>query len=316
MDALTAEKGTRIIFDHCSTSWSVDENLSTSVQPGDGQLGKVTVQWCIIGESLNCSVHNSPACHGYGTLAKGGYGAEYSYHHNLYIHNNSRNPYPGNYNDVSVDPAGLTFDFRNNVIYNWMNDYAGYNTQSGANSLTKMNFIGNYYKEGLNSVGSYAFFERVLASRGYFSANWMNTGYPADPWSLVKWDPGWNSSQIAAFKMSSPFAVSESITVDDALTAYSRVLADAGATHPKRDPVDARLVNDVINGTGHIINDETEVGGWPILNSTTPPIDTDHDGMPDSWETAHGLNPYDANDNKLDRDSDGYTNIEEYLNQI
>ena len=318
MDSLTAESGTRIIFDHCSTSWSVDENLSTSVQTyaGAGQLGKVTVQWCIIGESLNCSVHNSPTCHGYGTLAKGGYGAEYSYHHNLYIHNNSRNPYPGNYNDISVDPVGLTFDFRNNVIYNWMNDYAGYNTQSGANSLTKMNFIGNYYKAGLNSVGNYAFFERVLASRGYFSANWMNTGYPADPWSLVKWDPGWNASQIAAFKMTSPFPVSESVATDDALTAYSRVLADAGATRPKRDLVDTRLVNDVIYGTGHIINDETEVGGWPTLNSTTPPLDTDHDGMPDSWETTHGLNPNDANDNKLDRDSDGYTNIEEYLNQL
>ena len=198
-----------------------------------------------------------------------------------------------------------------------MNDYAGYNTQGlGANSLTKMNFVGNYYKEGLDSVGSYAFFERVSNSRGYFSANWMNTGYPADPWSLLKWDPGWSSSTIAAFKMSSPFAVNESIALDDALTAYSRVLADAGATKPARDAVDVRIVNDVINGTGHIINDENDVDGWPVLNSTTPPVDTDHDGMPDSWETAHGLNPNDINDGKLDRNDDGYTNVEEYINSL
>ena len=97
--------------------------------------------------------------------------------------------------------------------------------------------------------------------------------------------------------MSSPFTLSESVTTDDALTAYSEVLADVGAVRPARDAVDNRLVNDVINGTGHIINDETDVGGWPTLNSTTPPVDTDHDGMPDAWETARGLNPNDANGN-------------------
>ena len=132
-DCLGVDRGHNIIIDHCSTSWSIDELLSCGVvgasTPVEDHPGNLTVQWCIIGESLDCSVHNSPACHGYGTLAKAGYGNELTYHHNLYMHNRSRNPYPGNYNDISNDPAGLTFDFRNNVIYNWMNEYAGYNTQ-------------------------------------------------------------------------------------------------------------------------------------------------------------------------------------------
>ena len=316
MDSLSVGSGTNIIIDHCSTSWSVDENLSTSVGQSGPKLDKVTVQWCLIGESLNRSVHTSPAAHGYGTLAKGGYGAEYSYHHNLYVHNNSRNPYPGNYNDVSIDPQGLAFDFRNNVIYNWMNPYAGYNTQNRANSVTRMNFIGNYYKPGPNSGGRRAFFQRVLASRGYFDANWMADGYPKDPWQLVMWDSKWTPQQIAAFKLSSPVPMSEVPPTETAEAAFRRVLADVGATRPKRDPVDARLVKDVEAGTGKIIDDEAEVGGWPELKSAPAPVDSDHDGMPDTWETSRKLNAKDSADSSRDRDGDGYSNLEEYLNEL
>ncbi len=316
MDSITVVGGTNIIIDHCSATWSVDENLSSSVQPRGPRVDKVSVQWCIIGESLNRSAHSSPAAHGYGTLAKGGYGMEYSYHHNLYLHNNSRNPYPGNYNDVSADPQGLTFDFRNNVIYNWMNPYAGYNTQAGANSVTRMNFVGNYYKPGPNSGGRHAFFQRVLASRGYFEGNWMADGYPADPWSLVMWDPKWTPAQIAAFKLSAPTPVSEICPTEDAVAAYRRVIADVGATRPKRDAVDTRLVNDVITGGGKIIDDESEVGGWPELRSAPPPYDADRDGMPDDWERERGLDARDASDGRRDRDGDGYTNLEEYLNEL
>ncbi len=316
-DCISVGQGQNIILDHCSTSWGVDETLSTSVptSAGPGHLDKVTVQWCLITESLNCSTH-SEGCHGYGTLAKGCYGAQYSYHHNLYAHHMSRNPYPGNYKDVSVDPEGLTFDFRNNVVYNWMGPYAGYNTQNGANSVTKMNFIGNYYKQGPNSTDNDAFFERVLASSGYFSGNWMDSGYPADPWSLVRFDSDWTSGQISAFKLSSPTPVSDEVTTEDAVTAYQRVLADAGASLPVRDAVDRRIVRNVEDANGYIINDEDEVGGWPVLASGTPPVDSDHDGMPDEWEIARGLNPNDSSDNAAVWDEDGYTNVEEYLNYL
>jgi hypothetical protein len=315
-DCISVGGGSHIMIDHCSATWSVDECLDTSVGTRGPVLDKATVQWCLIGESLNRSVHTSPASHGYGTLAKGGYGTEYTYHHNLYVHNNSRNPYPGNYNDISIDPVGLTFDFRNNVIYNWMNPYAGYNTQNRAVSVTRMNFVGNYYQRGPNSDGNFAFFQRVPTSKGYFADNWMNGSGPADPWALVMWDNKWDAAQKAAFRQAAALPVSEPLPQEDAAVAYRRVLAHAGATRPRRDPVDTRLVRDVAEKTGRIIDDETEVGGWPLLASTAPPADADHDGLPDAWETTRGLDPHDAADGSRDRDGDGYTNIDEYLNEL
>jgi hypothetical protein len=319
MDALGAESGHRIIFDHCSASWSVDESLSTSVQPGFNYLFDVTVQWCMISEALDCSVHNSPACHGYGTLAKGGYGANYTYHHNLYAHNKGRNPYPGNYVIYTTDPCGLTFDFRNNLIYNWTGPYAGYDTQaSPAHSIVKMNFVGNYYKPGLDSTIDDIFYmgPNLEECRGYFSANWFNGSYPSDPWSVLRWGTGWTSGEIAAFKLAESTSVNEPIPPEDAETAYQRVLAGAGATLPARDIVDQNVITDVINGTGHKINDETEAGGLVPLYSTTPPEDNDHDGMPNEWEIPRGLDPNNANDGATDKDSDEYTNLEEYLNYL
>ncbi len=65
---------------------------------------------------------------------------------------------------------------------------------------------------------------------------------------------------------------------------------------------------------GSIIDSQEQVGGWPILKSNAAPVDSDDDGMPDSWERRHGLNPHDRADGSRDQDQDGYTNVEEYLN--
>ncbi len=306
LDSISITEGSDIILDHCSASWSVDETLSAST--GE-QLDAVTVQWCIISESLNCSVH-SKGCHGYGSLIRGAWGNEYSFHHNLYAHHTGRNPRPGNYNDATTDPDGFLFDFRNNVVYNWGGNYAGYN--SDADSITKMNFVGNYYQAGPDSTDHLAYRESCTFAQAFFADNYMNDGYPADPWSLVQLS-GFSGSEETAYKMASPFAV-EAVTTDDAVTAYQQVLADAGATLPKRDTVDARIVSEVENGGGGIIDDEDEVGGWPALQSETAPDDSDHDGMPDDWETTNGLDPNDPSDGNDDCDGDGYTNIEEYLN--
>ncbi|MGB8359464.1 MAG: pectate lyase, partial [Bacteroidales bacterium] len=87
--------GKNIIVDHCSTSWAIDETLSATTR---GHLGNLSVQWCIISESLNNSRH-SKGPHGYGSLIRGGWGNGYTFHHNLYAHNSARNPRPGNYNN-------------------------------------------------------------------------------------------------------------------------------------------------------------------------------------------------------------------------
>jgi hypothetical protein len=67
---------------------------------------------------------------------------------------------------------------------------------------------------------------------------------------------------------------------------------------------------------GKVIDSQEEVGGWPVLRSEPPPVDTDHDGIPDDWEKAHGLNPNDPADRNAIPDNDGYTNIEKYLNSL
>jgi pectate lyase len=309
-DAISISSGKNIIVDHCSASWSVDETLSAST---GGQLGNVTVQWCIISESLNDSIH-SKGSHGYGSLIRGGWGNGYTFHHNLYAHHHDRLPRPGNYNNKNKDPDGFIFDFRNNVIYNWAGHVAGYNSDgsNGANSITKMNFVGNYYKSGANSTGTLAFAERTKTAKAFFSGNCMNGSYPDDPWSLVTFGK-FSPADLKAYKQSNPIPVAP-VKTDDAITAYHRVLSDCGANLPKRDTVDIRIINSVKNKTGRIINDEEDVGGWPDLKSTEPPLDSDKDGMPDDWEKQYGFDPNNPVDRNNDHDKDGYTNLEEYLN--
>jgi Bacterial TSP3 repeat len=83
--------------------------------------------------------------------------------------------------------------------------------------------------------------------------------------------------------------------------------------------VDARIVDQVRTGKTQfgkngIIAAPEDVGRWPEYKSDPAPLDNDHDGMPDEWEKKHGLNPNDPSDAAQDRDGDGYTNLEEYLN--
>jgi hypothetical protein len=312
-DAVSVFSGHNIIIDHCSASWCTDEDISVaSKRP---TLGNVTIQWCMITESLNCTIHPK-GCHGYGSLVRGGYGNGITYHHNLYAHHAGRNPRPGNYIDSEHDPCGLFFDFRNNVVYNWGGKHAGYNDDGRNNdhSITNMNFVNNYYIRGPNSTGSIVFHETTPGCKAYFSGNWMDGNCPKNPWSLVEF-VNFTQAQKDAYEQSVPVPVAK-VADEDALMSYKRVLADAGAVFPVRDAVDKRVVDSVIKKTGGIINHIEEVGGYPMMESGTPLVDSDHDGMPDEWELAVGLNPFDANDARGDRDGNGYTNIEEYINWL
>ena len=89
---------------------------------------------------------------------------------------------------------------------------------------------------------------------------------------------------------------------------------------PNRDAIDTRIIEEVRNGTSTygsngFIDSPSVVGGWPSLESGTAPTDTDHDGMPDDWETENGLNKDDPEDGKIIT-ADGYSNLEHYLNSI
>ena len=104
------------------------------------------------------------------------------------------------------------------------------------------------------------------------------------------------------------------VSTDPPEVALERVLDEAGASKPQRDAVDDRLVQDVRTGEGKVIRAVAEVGGWPKLPQGAAPADSDRDGMPDAWEKEHGLKPNDPSDHRQDRNGDGYTNLEEYLN--
>jgi hypothetical protein len=249
-------------------------------------------------------------------LIRGCHGARYSFHHNLYAHNRNRNPRPGNYdqqNPHEKDPNGLLLDFRNNVIYNWAGAYAGYNADK--ESVTRLNYVGNYLVPGPNSRPTgIAYQEGSPYNRGYFAGNYYGHNLPEDPWTLVDFGV-WDAGQIGTYKQPGPFETSPVVT-QEAKEACATVLRRGGASLPKRDAVDQRIVAEFTNGTGRIINSQAEVGAWPELQTAAAPRDSDGDGMPDEWERQHGLNPKDAGDGPQDREADGYTNVEDYLNSL
>ena len=93
-------------------------------------------------------------------------------------------------------------------------------------------------------------------------------------------------------------------------------MANAGATLPLRDAVDRKVVSDVKEKKGRIINSKDKLYEWPRYKAGIPFRDDDNDGMPDHWEDQFGLDKNDGNDYLLDNDGDGYTTIEEYINSI
>lgn len=305
-DAISIERGSRIIVDHVSASWSVDETLSVGSRydPPARGIYDVTVQNSIISESLNASGH-AKGEHGYGTLARGGHGARISFVGNLWSSHRARMPRPGNYNPPDIDPLGPQFEFRQNVFYNWGGSHAGYNADT--QSISTYAFVGNAYVPGPDSEGRWAFEDSNPLARAWFEKNAMAGVVPDDPWSLVRFDGGPGEKLIARPDWADPADATPAITTD-------RVLVTAGAM--PRDAADARVVAGIRAGSGRILDSQADVGGWPELAPGTPWIDGDGDGMPDDWERAHGLDPADPRDAPQDPDGDGFTNLEDWLNSL
>lgn len=314
-DAIWGRERQNIIIDHCSLSWSVDETGSFYDNKN------FTMQWCILSESLYSSVHGK-GNHGYGGIW-GGQGA--TFHHNLLAHHSSRNP---RFNGArySNRPDLELVDFRNNVIYNWGSNSA-YGGERGNH-----NIVNNYYKYGPATSSSKR--NRILDAaapsdaelgRWYINGNYVH-GYPAitaDNWAGGVQNV--SSAQLAMIKVNEPFNYAP-VRTQTAEEAFVTVLDSVGAILPKRDAVDARIVNEARTGTATyggvygagkgIIDTQATVGGWPTLNSEPAPVDADKDGMPDAWETANGLNPTDPADRNGDYNGNGYTNLEKYLNSL
>jgi pectin methylesterase-like acyl-CoA thioesterase len=294
-DAFDVDKSTNVIADHVSASWSVDETLSVT------ESNQVTIQWAFITESLKNSCHIKGA-HGYGSLIRYLNGLV-TYHHNLYAHHDSRNPRLG-------DNIGL--DFVNNVIFDWGNE-AGYSGDASEGS-PRLNYVGNYLVAGPDTPAS----KRVRAFNGgspstliYQSNNSIDSNLNGShDGTNTEWGMfigSYTRQESARFQF-------PQVNTDGSQSAYDRVLNLAGAALV-RDSVDTRIVSEVQNETGRHIDSQSQVGGWPTLNSLPAPPDTDQDGIPDQWETDHGLNPGDPADGAV-VGAGGYTNLENYLNDI
>jgi hypothetical protein len=243
------------------------------------------------------------------------------------------------------------FNFVNNVIFNWV-----HRSVDGGDYRAQFNIINNYFKPGPLTPKDNPVGHRILKpesgrsklayhvyGRAYVTGNIMegNERVTKDNWDggvqvEEEANAGKYTDDIRVFKPL-PMPV---ITIMPAKEAYAYVLENAGATLPKRDPVDARIVEQARTGVikykegvklpetqfkhrrlpidsykQGIITDISQVGGYPDYKGT-PYKDSDKDGIPDDWEIRNGLNPKNAADAAADRNKDGYTNIEEYLNSV
>lgn len=342
-DALGGNPIGNIIIDHCSTSWGLDENISLyrhMYNPGAGYPEEklptvnITIQNTISAEALD--TYN----HAFGSTLGG---ENCSFMRNLWACNAGRNPSIGWFS---------VFNFVNNVVFNWK-----HRTVDGGDYRSQFNIVNNYFKPGPVTPKDDPVGHRILKpesgrsklkyrefGRAYVSGNIMD-GYP----NITKnnWDGGVQIEDMdnageyqADMRVEKPLPMPR-MMIMSAKDAYEYVLDNAGATLPKRDAVDTRVIEQVRTGkiqykdnTGSkigseyikrrlpedsykqgIIYDIAQVGGYPEYKGT-PYKDTDGDGIPDEWETRHKMNPKDAKDAVLDANGDGYTNIEDFLNDI
>jgi hypothetical protein len=342
-DALGGNPVGNIIVDHCSTSWGLDENFSMyrhMFDPGDGskeeKLGTVniTIQNCISSESLDTWNH------AFGTTMGG---ENCMLVRNLWADNTGRNP--------SIGWNGV-FNFVNNIVFNWH-----HRSMDGGDYTSLFNIINNYFKPGPVTPKGEAVGHRILKpesgrsklkyrvfGRAYVNGNIMD-GYPEitkDNWNGgVQVDEEKDAGKYKDYmKVDKPFPMAP-VTIMPTLQAYNFVLTNVGATLPRRDPVDTRVVEQVRTGkiTYKEVNTDTmpqfkvrklpkdsyklgivtnivEVGGYPDYKGT-PYKDSDNDGLPDTWEQSHGLNPKNPDDAaRPAANGSGYSNIEVYLNTL
>ena len=294
-----------IIVDHSSVSWAIDENFSVWSSPTDGfSPHDISIQWNIISQGLYDSIHvdeealgNITDPHSMGLII-GEQGRNITVHHNLFSLNDGRNPRLD-----GIEGAEIV----NNVIYGW-----GYAALEVSKAKTTAHILGNYFKpintssdNGISSPDSMSWDGRL------FFLN--NVIY--DPQKVS--DTRSFSVEGNSFTIKKIFPDS-GIKVSSPEIAYQEVLDNAGSIAPTRDEIDRRVVEDVLNGTGFLIDSQDDMGGWPVINGASYPQDTDGDGIPNEWEISHksdANDPYDASNYNI-RAPSGYTWIEEYINSL
>jgi hypothetical protein len=335
-DSLGGKPVGNIVIDHVSASWGFDENLSIYshlCKSSDGTKDiktptvHLTIQWTVSSEGLNTYSH------GFG----GTWGGRYvSFHHNLFACNSGRNPSIG---------WGDQIDFRNNVLFNWK-----HRSVDGGDATSWLNIVANYYKpgpategelryriakpeafrnfkEGGDREGVWYVAENIVEGNEQVTTdNWaggvqLDTAKPLKVTSSTVIGTGDRKKDIEIYlakgREAKPFAA-PAITQQPAAQAYELVLANVGATLPRRDAVDERVTKQVktgkviyVEGQG-IITDIKQVGGYPEFTGA-PISDLCADGIPLSWKNRYKLDAMDTALASKDLQGDGYTVIEKYL---
>ncbi len=339
-DAIGGNPIGNIMIDHVSASWGLDENMSMYRHMYNDSTGKIEDKFPTVNITIQNSIFSEALDtwnHAFGSTLGG---ENCTFMRNLWANNAGRNP--------SVGWNGV-FNFVNNVIFNWV-----HRSVDGGDYRAQYNIINNYFQPGpatpKNNVG-----HRILKpesgrsklkekfyGRAYVNGNVME-GYPAitkDNWAggvQVEEENG-VGDYMANLKWPKPLMMPQ-LTLMTAIDARKYVLENAGATLPKRDAVDTRIVKQVATGKIEvspnvklpetqfkhrrmpidsykigIITDPSQVGGYPDYKGT-PYKDSDNDGMPDDYETKNKLNPKNALD-AAKITASGYSNIEVYLNSV
>ncbi len=315
-DAFGGTHRSNIIIDHCSLSWSEDEVFS--VYAGDS----TTLQWNMIYEPLNYSYHFETGDKDYESHGFGGIwgGRHLTAHHNLFAHCNNRNP---RFDGIRNAPEE-NVDYRNNVIYNWGSNsiYAG---EGGY-----YNIVNNYFKYGPSTnknvkarIVNPGKTDKIPYGKYYVAGNFVDEAPEVTKDNSLGVLTGKENADKGMASTDKALASVE-INTETANTAFDNVMKFGGASF-KRDTLDARIINDVKNRKGGLIDVqgnyphgtayEKTINAWPTLQSLAAPIDSDKDGMPDAWEKENGLNINSA-DASMYTINKNFTNIEVYLNSI
>ena len=306
-DCITIEYCNHVILDHLSLSWGIDGN-------GDFRgLKHSTLQWLIFSEALHDSIHGKGP-HAMCTSFRDNAGFA-TLHHNVYATSRNRHP--------STVGGSQVMEFANNLNYNW----------SGCHNLSgeQYNLLNNYYKAGPMKGDRLPIRYKSKAlkpvSRGYFFGNHFEglpEQYNQDNYAAMDFESSGTEGKYKGttrkfFEAPERFDAGKyKLTqIETAQEAYESCLKQSGCSLV-RDSVDERLIESIRNNAGKVIDSQDEVAGWDRYQSIvrTPDFDTDRDGMPDEWERTSGLNPNDPSDGNQDRDEDGFTNLENYLNSL
>jgi hypothetical protein len=285
-DGLSLARVERVILDHVSVQWAADENIGAS-----GRVADLTIQDSILAEGLMGHSKGTLMCSGGNTSSDCD---RLSFVRVLFASNNDRNP------NIDSGASNGHADLINIVSYN-AKEYAEFHDFNGGSPT---NIVGSVFVRGpiTPSSGKAITYNSPVsgsATRFYISDIVLDGVQRA-------------SSAVASRQVGAPTAALSARALPGS-QALAAVLARAGAF--PRDAADARIVATVRGKTGKLISSPAEVGGYPSLAKGSSYPDADGDGMDDNWELSRTLGPTAAADRNSDRNNDGYTNLEEFLQE-